>query len=225
MGNVDSLHQRVDLVTTARAGSGETENLFRDDGAIGVFDHARPCPVDRTHGLLGGGRLFLLGDQTQGDVLLARPVVCSETPLGVAGGPKELHVRVAAGVVELEGERGELFLGLFARDRVVIVVVQALFQSVEEGLDLFVRGGIHDLSYGLVEREVSDDVADEALDVGELASRGGQRQADLGDGDRAGVGLDQLSVQVFCVEDVYRVDASLGCDVRFRSRSTSMSAV
>ena len=234
MRNVDFLHERVDLVTATRACSWETVHFLGNHRAVFPLDHARSSPIDRSCRFLGlfDSGLFLLGHQPELDVLFSCPVVGSEAPLGVARCPKELDVRVATRVVKLEGKRGKrlvrLVLGRSARRGLLFVlVIKTLFQSVQEHFDLFVGRGIHNLSYRLVEREITDDIADETFDVGELTSGSWEGEADFGDGDGAGVGFDQLSVEILGVEDVDRVDAAFGwgrrrkggCEVSTRDSS------
>jgi hypothetical protein len=216
MRNVDFLHERVDLVTTTRACAWETVDFLGHHRAVFPLHHARSSAIDRSCrflGLLDSG-LFLLGDQPELDVLFSCPVVSSEAPLSIARRAKELDVRVATRVVELEGEGSKglvgLVLGGSARSLILVLVIETLFQSVQEDVDLLVGLGVHDLSYGLVEREITDDIADEAFDVGELSSGRWKGEADFGDGDGAGVGFDELSVEVLGVEDVNRVDTAFG---------------
>ena len=216
MRNVDFLHERVDLMTATRACSWETVNFLGYHRPVFPLHHARSSAVNRSCWFLGflGNSLFLLGDQPELDVLFSCPVVGSKTPLGVARRAKELNVRVATWVVEFEGKgRKGLFrlvLGWATRTLILVIEIEALFQSIQKHVNLVVRFGVHDLSYGLIEREVTDDIANETFDVGELTSGSWKGEADFGDGDGASIGFDELSVEVFGVEDVDRVDAAFG---------------
>ena len=155
-------------------------------------------------------RLLLLlrvgADEPEVDVLLARAAVRAHVPLGVRHAPDELEEGVARGVVEPHGERAQrrVLLGRLlrlhglrcVRVRLVFVVGEDLLDAREHRLDLGVCGLVLDPPQGLVLAEVGGDVPQEALDGRELPAVWGDGELELGDRDGAGLGLDELAVEV-----------------------------
>lgn len=117
--DVDLLHQRLELMTTARASTGEAENLLWHHRPIIPLRHRIPCsPLLE---VLGSLHLVIIRDhrassdllfwhivwsshEAECDILVEGPIIRSHVPLWVGLTAHELEERVARGIIDGHGE-------------------------------------------------------------------------------------------------------------------------
>lgn len=189
-------------MTTARALSGEREDLVLRDLAA------------RLLGLLC--LLIVRRNQAQLHILLERPVVCTERPLGIRHTTQELEEAVARRVVQFDGERLDgdfrgafsVFVGFLLLGR----VAEHSLDFVEELLDFVVGSFVLDPAQRLVLAEIGDYVSKEAFDGGELSALGGwEGEVELRDDNFAVARADDLTIEILAIANFTGVEGSLRC--------------